>query len=239
MTKAADNITIYYIYDEADEHFVVEFEKHLIPLSQKYALKSTFSVNSPTGFQIEDVIINKLVEPAIVIPFLSANFYASETCTKEYKAVLENSSFQNIFVVPILAKNCYFEITDVAKYKVLPKNRVPIENWQSPSDAYTELIKTIEGLVLYIKENVPKTNKSATVSVEKEKYINMVLNDEFELLMTQLGKLLVGDDKLLASLKNILELQQNTESVKDTKSHTLQINRLRWNILKMVENLRI
>jgi len=239
MTKLTENIMVYYIFDEKDEFIVLELERHLIPLSRMYSIKSIFNVNSFTGFQIDDSFLDNNKIPTIVIPIVSANFFANAMCNKEYETAIANIQYQNIFIVPVIARNCYYEISDIAKFRVLPKSKIPVENWTNPADAYTEIIKSLEDLVKFIKENASKSNNQGIRSSEKDKYINIVLNDEFEKAYEALSKILVEGDSLLLLLKELIQMEKNSANAIDAKSHLQQLNHLRWNALKMIENIKL
>jgi len=239
MTKVNENILVYYIFDEKDESIVLELERHLITLYKMYSLKSIFNVNSFTGFQIDDSVLDNNKLPTIVIPIVSANFFANTLCNKEYETAMANIQQQNIFIVPVIARNCYYEISDIAKFRVLPKSKIPVENWDNPADAYTEIVKTLEDLVKYIKDNPIKSANYGIRSGEKDKYINIVLNDEFENAYEALSKILVEGDSLLLLLRELIEMQKSSANAVDVKSHVQQLNHLRWNALKMIENIRL
>ena len=155
----SDPLQLFISYSHDDEdNYIKYFEKHITPLRDNGLIEDWHDRKILPGKDYQDKIDNKLEDADIICLFISPNFLASSACKEEIKNSLELQRKRGIVVLPIILSSCgWKDYKDISSLLALPKDGIPIENWNSKNEAW---LNVYEGLKTVIEqENMMKQLK--------------------------------------------------------------------------------
>ena len=89
----------------------------------------------------------------IILLLLSADFLASDYCWDvEVKQAMERHEAKDACVIPIVLRNLDWSASPFGKLQALPKNAVPVTNWASQDEAFTDIAKGIRKVAESLKK---------------------------------------------------------------------------------------
>ena len=148
---------IFISYCHEDEIFLDNLLKHSSALRKKHKIKIFSDHLVRPGGDVNEQILHNLNDANIVLLMMSSGFLASKECQKEMKLALQRQRKDNIEVVPIIVRPCDWKNTEVSKHKALPIRGKPISKWKDRNDAYLEVIKELNALILDTTACKPNT----------------------------------------------------------------------------------
>ena len=147
-------VEIFYSYAHLDEKFREELVKHLRVFERDGLIKGWHDRNISAGTEWKNSIDEHLESAGVILLLVSANFLASDYCYDiELKRAMERHAKGEARVIPIILSSCRWYRAPFGKLQALPKEAKPIENWERPAEAYTNVVEGIEKAIEEIKQN--------------------------------------------------------------------------------------
>ncbi|HZS09356.1 MAG TPA: TIR domain-containing protein [Blastocatellia bacterium] len=146
-------VEIFYSYSHLDEKFREELVKHLRLLERQGVITGWHDRNISAGIEWKDSIDEHLESAGIILLLVSANFLASDYCYDvEMKRAIKRHDEGSARVIPIILSSCRWHSAPFGKLQALPRDSRPIENWDRPAEAYTNVVEGIEKAIVEISK---------------------------------------------------------------------------------------
>jgi hypothetical protein len=167
-------------YCHKDDSYLREMEKWISPLIVPTKLNYWYDKKLNGGDKLLK-INEKLEKSDIVLILLSQNYLASESCKKELDFALENQNSKTI--IPVILSTCTWLDTGCSKNLALPKDGLPIDDWQSKEKAWKDVYDGLK-IVIADREQYYSIQQSFTDEIKNIDFIKqgitkICLNDIF------------------------------------------------------------
>ncbi|MFK7814280.1 MAG: TIR domain-containing protein [Maribacter sp.] len=155
-----ENLTIYTIYTSEDKASMLSVVDHLKPLEKQHKLTIFHEDPIQKGQPWKPKTESEFKEADIFLLFVSNAFMYSEFVKQlEFKTVIDRYKEGSSKVIPVLIDKSPWDINFEAdnytfsfkELEVLPTDRKPIKNWESPEKAISEVSTSIKGVIASIK----------------------------------------------------------------------------------------
>lgn len=146
-----NRVGIFISYAHEDREFLSELEAHLGALRRQdyISVWSHHEVN--TGIEWEHEIERHLDAAQIILLLISPDYMFSERFYGYImKRAMEPHEQGTARVIPILLRPYLWEKTPLAQLDILPRNRIPIEEFQDPDEAFCNIAIELR----YVVENL-------------------------------------------------------------------------------------
>lgn len=149
-----NTIEVFCLSEEKDKDLRNELISHLYSLKRaKLITISYFSKILRPGLDYRVEIQKHLETAHIILPLISANFFASDDLyeVKMKWAVERGLTGGVVRVIPILLRPVVWEDDpSLSRLVVLPTNHVPVTNWADRNEAFKQIAETIRSVVYEI-----------------------------------------------------------------------------------------
>jgi hypothetical protein len=142
------------MYARKDEAYKTELRKALSPLTYNNIIKDFHDGDISPGEEWEDKITEALHNADVILALVSSDFLASDYIQKkEFNAAYERHQNNLTKLMPIIVRSCPWEQEPRLKsLQVLPKDAIPINNWDRQDDAYKNIVESITPILSEINE---------------------------------------------------------------------------------------
>ena len=97
------------------------------------------------GEQWDEAISRKLEDAKIILPLISADFLASDSCyEKEMQRAIQRHQAGTARVIPIIVEACQWENAAFGKLQALPKDGKAVATWANQEEAWSDVAAGIE-----------------------------------------------------------------------------------------------
>ena len=135
-------------YARVDKDVVERLLTHLEGLKHKGKLETWYDGKIAAGEPWEIQISDELNRSDIVVLCVSADFLASDYVqTVEVPRALQRSRTGQCRVIPVILNHCAWHGHSFASFQVVPADGKPIADYDNPEEAWTEVIKAIDGAI--------------------------------------------------------------------------------------------
>ena len=142
---SSGTLKVFFSYAHEDEDFVVNLQKHLMPLRHERVIEFWYDRDIEAGQGWDDEISGQLEQADMVVVLVSADLIASEYAYgKELRRALALQEERQLRVLPVIARNCRWQNLPIAKLQALPKSGKPITDWPNRDDGYVSAAVGIE-----------------------------------------------------------------------------------------------
>jgi TIR domain len=143
--------SIFISYAHVDEELKKELDKYLKVLQRSSRVKSWNDRELVAGQEWDKEIMEELEKANIILLLISVDFNASDFIwDKELSAAMKRHEEGTAHVVPVILRKCDWNDMPYAKLQALPKNAVPVTEYENRDEAFTEIAQGIEKLVDFI-----------------------------------------------------------------------------------------
>jgi tetratricopeptide (TPR) repeat protein len=136
-------LRVFLSYAHEDESGRERLEKHLAPLRRTGLVELWADIGIRAGQDWNEEIEQHLRASDVIVFLLSADWVDSDFCYRELEIALEQERCHRAVIVPVLLKAVIWKKTPFARHQVLPRNGVPIENQESPEQAFAKVIEDL------------------------------------------------------------------------------------------------
>lgn len=144
-------LRIFISYAHEDMSGRERLEKHLSPLRRAGLIEIWTDAGIRAGQYWNDQIEQHLRASDVIVFLLSADFAASDFCYQEIEIAFEQERDGLAVIIPVLLHAVMWSRIPLANHQLLPRDGQPIEDHDSPDQAFTkvveELQKTCEALL--------------------------------------------------------------------------------------------
>ena len=138
--------------NENDEYVCRKLSQHLHNLEKQGQLEIWHKGLASFGI-FDQELEKKIAEADIVVPILSADFFAAEAIhNKELPLMLEAHRSRNIRVLPVLSRPCLYEDSALSNFSILPLNKQALSNWGQEDEAYQAIVQQIKTVNQWLKK---------------------------------------------------------------------------------------
>ena len=157
---------LFYSYSHKDEELRNLLDKQLIVLRRSGMIKEWHDRKILPGEEWDKQISKYLDAAKIILLLISSDFLASEYCYDiEAKRALERSENGDAYLIPIILRPVVWELTPFSKIQALPKNALPVKQWDDPDLAFVNICEGILAVIMSLKSG----NESSSPAVKSFK----------------------------------------------------------------------
>jgi len=140
-------ISLFSVYAPEDVSLHEQLEKHLSSLKRK-GLISLWSIDKTLAGADRNVEIERHLNTAqVILPLLSADFFASEHCDDVMMRALQRQKEDHIRIIPILLRPVDWEMSPMSGLPVLPTNGNFVTMWLNRDEAFSHVAEAIRKIV--------------------------------------------------------------------------------------------
>lgn len=140
-------IVLLFDNNQDDQATCQKLTQHLFNLQKQGSIEVWHRDLSTFG-EVDNQLKAKLEEADLILPLLSASFFASESINQQDLAwALEAKSKHNTQILPILCKPCLYEDSTLGQLIILPSNQKAINNWDNEDEAFQQIVEQIKLIV--------------------------------------------------------------------------------------------
>ncbi|MGB0931744.1 MAG: SUMF1/EgtB/PvdO family nonheme iron enzyme [Chitinophagales bacterium] len=171
-------IKIFIAYARLDEGYLEQLRRHLRPLELNRMIEVWYDGVIAPGEKWEYHIKENLKAAKIILLLVSVNSLNSRYFyDEEMKQALERHGKGEVIVIPVILDHCMWDITPIAELKALPKDGIPIEDWDRAAKAYHNVVR---GIHQRIKELRAKENAAREAELQKQRDAKQKVEEEKE-----------------------------------------------------------
>lgn len=198
-----------------DRHYIDQFKKHIMPLKHNGLIEDWYDRKILPGEDYQDKIDNNLEDADIICLFISANFFASESCMKEKKKAFKLKNDKGISLIPIILTPCgWLDDNEISKLLALPPDGQPVSKFLHQEDAWHHVY-------LGLKEIIQKVKKIKQINIKEE--FESFLKDTEMLTKAHSGKekIVLDDIYIHPELDKYDDLKKNNDRINSISSEEL------------------
>ncbi|WP_251358153.1 TIR domain-containing protein [Kangiella sp. TOML190] len=211
---------VFVSYSHKDEQLKEDFFEHLAPLKRNGQIDVWHDRDINAGNDWKEKIDENLENADIIILLISSSFLASDYCYSiEMKRAIERKQDGKAEIILVILRPCHWQILEFSRYQGLPKDGVPIINWDNPDEGWLDVVNgistTIEDMSL-----VPVESKPILINADI-KLSNIAMNwlDDTEVVLThrKVSRIKLSDVFVLPDIELQPDKKQDTVDIKSSK----------------------
>lgn len=143
-------IHVFIAYSRKDTDMLGELVSHLSVLERNAIVtRIWYDGKIGAGAEWDNEIKENLKKSDIILLLISSDFIASEySYSEEMTKALQLHEDKKAIVVPIILRKCLWEDTPFAKLQVLPKDALPVINWDNKDEPFADITIKIRDLAI-------------------------------------------------------------------------------------------
>ncbi len=155
---------VFLSYSSKNDAHRLRFLSAIKPLERKQLLEVWVDRKILPGDRWDARIAEELASADLIVPLVSIDFLASEYCHHEITTALERERRGEALLVPILVEPCDLADSPLAEIQMLPGGMRPVSRWESPDEAWTEVVAGLRRVIAQWREGaVPKAGVGVAV----------------------------------------------------------------------------
>jgi hypothetical protein len=141
------NIVLLFDENETDTDFVQRLSAQLANLQHSGLANIWHKGMLQPGDPI-DMVAAKMESADLILPVLSADFFASEAINRTDLPALMSSHFEkNTRILPVLFRDCDVDNSALRRFALLPRNGMPIRRWEDQDEALQHIVGQLQLLL--------------------------------------------------------------------------------------------
>lgn len=150
MTRPID---IFFSFAHEDEQWMDAVRKQLVLFDRQKRINKWYDRMLTPGESWKDKIDHHIHHAAIVLLFVSPDFFASDYCYEiELKEALQQHKDGRTVVIPIIVRPCKWDTAPFAKLQALPSDGRPLSRWEDKDEACLDVANGIMKLVAELEQ---------------------------------------------------------------------------------------
>lgn len=163
-------IRLFYSYAHEDEPLRDQLQKHLSALKREGVISEWHDRRIHAGQDWEPEIEGELERSDVILVLLSADFVASEYCTKEVEIALRRHVAGEAKVIPVILRPVDWS-GPTREIQALPRDGRPVTSWENPDEAFLDIARGIRKAVAELRgEDAPRVEIGQTTSESKRQH---------------------------------------------------------------------
>ena len=147
-TNANKKIKLFISYSHKDEYFKDKLETHLASLKRQNTIESWHDRKIIAGTVIENEVNENIYLADLILFLISSDFIASDYCySKEVDLAIKLYKRNKIKIIPIIIRDCDWKELPFGNLLALPKDGIPIANWENEDTAFLNIIEGIKKII--------------------------------------------------------------------------------------------
>jgi hypothetical protein len=160
-----NKVTIFISYSHEDEIYKDKLEKHLSILKRNNVIETWHDRKIIPGEEWDKKIKEELENAQIILLLVSVDFLSSNYCYDiEIKRAVEKHENGEVVLIPIMLRKCDWNETSFSKIQALPKNAMPVKNFEDEDEAFSSIIEGIKLSIADLKKRQEVNNKVEVVN---------------------------------------------------------------------------
>ena len=159
-------IDVFIAYSQADKALLDRLVIQLRSVERFGLIDSWHDGEIQAGSNREEAILAAMRKAEVILLLISADFLASEfSYEKEIKLAKELHDQKSAVMIPVILKDCFWQDAFPGLI-VLPRNGKAVVNkkhWQSPDQAFQEVVQTVVGISKALREGKAISDIQVTV----------------------------------------------------------------------------
>lgn len=149
-------LEIFYLYDQADEPFKIELDKHFATLRSNNLIQTWDESKISPGTVVEHSIGERLASANVILLLISSDFLANERIYEDQLGqALGRYRQGKALICPVLVRPCAWEGAVFSKMPtVLPRNKKALTAWDDRDAACKHIAQQIEIFIENLMENL-------------------------------------------------------------------------------------
>jgi len=189
------SVFISYASKPKDEALLEEFEAHLSLLKHQGLIAPWHHRKTLAGENRQQIHDRQLETASLILLLISADFLASDECSKEMDCALKRSETKSALVIPVFLRPVDRKNAPFEHLVCLPRNGQPATSWGDTDAAFTHIVSEI-------RETIEQYSFSSGKQIsEKERKLRALL------FTTQSGFLRDRLDSFVGRKRELTELQ--------------------------------
>ncbi len=155
-----EGIKIFVSYAVEDNNLREKLEKHLVQLIRDYLLTVWHNRVIQPGADWKSEVDTNLNTAQMTLLLVSSDFMASSYCYGvEMTRAMERHEIGKTCVVPILLRPVDYKGAPFEKLPILPSNGIPVTQWESQDEAFTDIAKALRRCIddIHAKMDITKS----------------------------------------------------------------------------------
>ncbi len=153
--KQSEKLDIFVSYSHKDKVLRDELANHMSTLRRQDIIRDWYDGDIIPGTKWDQQIFDHLKTAKIILILISSDFIASDFCYSiEMKQALDRHNNNEARVIPILLRPTDWEGAPFDKLQILPNQAKAVTRWNSPDDAFEDIVKGIKRVIRDLKENI-------------------------------------------------------------------------------------
>jgi hypothetical protein len=136
-------VRVYISYAHQDKALLNRLVSHLAPLEREKLITLFYDDRLPAGVSWRVALNRELSRARIALFLVSADALASEEVGKELRRALKRQQKGELTIIPVLLRPCMWEPSELGRLICLPRNAVPITEWENPDAAFLDVLSGI------------------------------------------------------------------------------------------------
>jgi hypothetical protein len=99
------------------------------------------------GQELLRVVDAHLKTAEIILPLVSSNYVASDSCYNEMKIAVDRHLRKEVYLVPIIMRPVDWTHTPFRTFRALPKDGKPVNTWSNPDEAFLDVVRGIRATI--------------------------------------------------------------------------------------------
>lgn len=140
-------INLFYSYAHEDEELCEEIIHALEPLRDEGIVSEWYDRQILAGENWRKQISENLDRAKIVLLMVSPDFMNSDYCMGvELRQALDRHWERQCRIVPIILRNCHWTNTRFGSFQALPRDAMPVEQWENQEEALFSIMEGIRAV---------------------------------------------------------------------------------------------
>ena len=184
MSEYKYRVNLFYSYCHKDEHYRERMESALALLREEGSLTEWSDRKIIPGTPFPPQIIEKLSGSELAVYLVSPDFLASKPCRDEWIMARTSAKETGQQLVPIILRTCpWKDFDNMKKYPALPKDGIPISQWDDEDaawqDVYDQIKRVLEKIRLTFDVKEEYRKKISKVDFISQSQQDIEINDLF------------------------------------------------------------
>lgn len=141
-------------YSHKDSEYLDHLHTHLAILRREGRINAWYDREILAGDAFDNVILNELLQSELFLALVSPYFLGSNYCyEKEMAKAIELQQQGKLRIVAIILEPCEWMHTPLRQFKVVPKDGLPVAEWQNKNSALFDVVTEIRRILDKVTEN--------------------------------------------------------------------------------------
>jgi hypothetical protein len=126
-----------------DQHLLTQWEAHLLPQQQNGRITLWSPSRILPGKNRHEEMTRHFAQATLLIPLLSADFFANTECYQFMELALEQARRTRSHIIPLLLRPVSWHSTPLGSLSCIPANERPVTRWGDRDEAFEACVDSL------------------------------------------------------------------------------------------------